>query len=74
MALTPKRTRPYTPRTNGKGTGVIKTLMTERAYTMAFQTSDERNWCIPPYQSVCNGRRLHMALMGRTPIEQLGWL
>jgi transposase InsO family protein len=38
LGLTPKRTRPYTPRTNGKAERFIKTLLTEWAYSMAFQT------------------------------------
>jgi transposase InsO family protein len=43
LGLTPKRTRPYTPRTNGKAERFIKTLLAKWAYAMAFQTSTERN-------------------------------
>ncbi|QNI64110.1 DDE-type integrase/transposase/recombinase [Synechococcus sp. A15-44] len=39
LSLTPKRTRPYTPRTNGKAERFIKTLLAEWAYSMPFQTS-----------------------------------
>ena len=74
LGLTPKRTRPYTPRTNGKAERFIKTLLAEWAYSMAFQTSTERNHWLPRYLAIYNGRRCHMALAGRTPIQQLGLL
>lgn len=68
-ALDPKpiRTRPYTPRTNGKAERFIKTLLTEWAYAMAFQTSEERNRWLPRYLGLDNGRRCHMALGGLSP-------
>ena len=74
LGLTPKRTRPYTPRTNGKAERFIKTLLAEWAYSMAFHTSAERNRWLPRYLAIYNGRRCHMALAGRTPIQQLGLL
>ena len=74
LGLTPKRTRPYTPRTNGKAERFIKTLLAEWAYSMAFQTSAERNHWLPRYLAIYNGRRCHMALAGPTPIQQLGLL
>ena len=46
----------------------------ERAYSMAFQTSEVRNRWLPRYLSIYNGRRYHMVLAGRTPIQQLGLL
>lgn len=74
LGLTPKRTRPYTPRTNGKAERLIKTLLAEWAYAMAFQSSAERNRWLPRYLAFYNGRRCHMALCGRTPFQQLGLL
>ena len=74
LGLTPKRTRPYTPRTNGKAGRFIKTLLAEWAHSMAFQTSTERNHWLPLYLAIYNGRRFHMALAGRTPFQQLGLL
>ena len=71
LGLTPKRTRPYTPRTNGKAERFIKTLQAEWAYGMAFQSSEERNSWLPSYLAIYNGRRCHMALAGRTPFQQL---
>ena len=74
LGLIPKRTRPYTPRTNGKAERFIKTLLAEWAYSMAFQTSAERNCWLSRYLAIYNGRRCHMALAGRTPFQQLGLL
>lgn len=47
LDLRPIRTRPYTPRTNGKAERFIKTLLGEWAYAMPFQTSEERNRWLP---------------------------
>jgi transposase InsO family protein len=43
LGLMAKRTRPYTPRTNGKAESFLKTLLAEWAYAMTFKTSEERN-------------------------------
>ena len=74
LGLISKRTRPNSPQTNGKAERFIKTLLAEWAYSMAFQTSTERNRWLPRYLAICNGRRCHMALAGRTPFQQLGLL
>ena len=43
-----KRTRPYTPRTNGKAERFIQTSRREWAYAMPFQSSAERARAMPP--------------------------
>jgi hypothetical protein len=43
MDLNPIRTKPYTPRTNGKAERFIKILLAESAHVIAYQTSEERN-------------------------------
>jgi transposase InsO family protein len=43
LGLTAKRTRPHTPRTNGKAKRFIKTLVNEWAYGLSFQSSEKRN-------------------------------
>jgi transposase InsO family protein len=43
LGLRHVRTRPYTPRNNGKAERFIQTLCREWAYAMAFQNSEERN-------------------------------
>jgi len=43
MGLRHIRTRPYTPRTNGKAERFIQTLCREWAHAMAFPNFEERN-------------------------------
>lgn len=41
------RTRPYTPRTNGKAERFIQTSLRELAYARAYDTSDQRAQELP---------------------------
>jgi transposase InsO family protein len=68
------RTRPYTPRTNGKAERFIQTLCKEWAYAMAFQNSQERDHWLPRYLSIYNRLRKHSALGGRSPQQRLNEL
>ena len=68
------RTRPYTPRTNGKAERFIQTLCLEWAYGMPFQNSEERNQWLPRYLSIYNRLRKHTALGGRAPQQRLNEL
>jgi len=71
LDLKPIRTKPYTPQTNGKAERFIKTILSEWAYVIAYQTSDERNRWLPRYLGIYNGSRCHMALGGLTPQQCL---
>ncbi len=44
------RTRPYTPRTNGKAERFIQTLLREWAYRRAYSTSRHRTHVAPPHR------------------------
>jgi transposase InsO family protein len=66
-----KRTRPYTPRTNGKAERFIQTCLREWAYLQAFQTSAERTHAMRPWLHAYNRHRPHSALAGKPPISQL---
>ena len=68
------RTRPYTPRTNGKAERFIQTLCREWAYSMPFQNSEERNRWLPRYLSIYNRLRKHSALGYRSPQQRLNEL
>lgn len=68
------RTRPYTPRTNGKAERFIQTLCREWAYSMPFHNSEERNRWLPRYLSIYNRLRSHSALGGRSPQQRLNEL
>ena len=65
------RTRPYTPRTNGKAERVIQTLLREWAYANAYGTSLRRSLALRPYLVYYNTLRRHTALGFRTPQQRL---
>ena len=66
-----KRTRPYTPRTNGKAERFIQTSRRECAYAMLFHSSAERARAMPAWLCHDNGLRPHAALGGRSSISRL---
>ena len=53
-----RRTRPYTPRTNGKAESFIQTALREWAYATAYQTSLERCDGLPVWIHRYNGTDL----------------
>jgi transposase InsO family protein len=65
------RTRPYTPRTNGKAERFIQTSLREWAYARTYQTSDERTEALQPWITGYNHTRPHAALGGRPPVTRL---
>ncbi len=62
-----QRTRPFTPRTNGKAERFIQTLLREWAYAGAFNTSAHRSAALPRYLKYYNEERPHMGIRGRSP-------
>ncbi len=52
LGLIVKRTRPYTPRTNGKAERFIKTLINEWAKGKRLQISEERNLWLGYYLAI----------------------
>jgi transposase InsO family protein len=66
-----KRTRPYTPRTNGKVERFIQTLLREWAYRFSYASSDERRQWLTPYLHFYNYHRAHSALDYNPPISRL---
>jgi transposase InsO family protein len=65
------RTRPYTPKTNGKAERFIQTSLREWAYARAYQSSAERGQAMHPWIADYNHTRPHSALGGRPPLEKL---
>ena len=68
------RTRPYTPRTNGKAERFIRTLINEWAYAQAYRTSLLRTLALPHYLGYYNTARPHMGIRGLTPRQKLATL
>jgi transposase InsO family protein len=69
--LTHKRTRPYTPRTNGKAERFIQTSTREWAYAAPFNTSAERAAAMHPWLRAYNTARPHAAHKGKPPLSRL---
>lgn len=65
------RTRPYTPRTNGKAERFIQTSLREWAYARAYQSSAERGQAMQPWITDYNHTRPHSALGGKPPTSKL---
>jgi len=65
------RTRPYTPRTNGKAERFVQTSLREWAYARAYNTSDERAAELPVWLHRYNCHRPHGSLQSKPPITRL---
>jgi transposase InsO family protein len=65
------RTRPYTPRTNGKAERSIQTVLRECAYARPFHSSLERAQVLPRWTHLYNVHRPDTALVGNPPISAL---
>jgi transposase InsO family protein len=66
------RTKPYTPKTNGKAERFIQTALREWAYAVAYPTSDQRTNKLPAWLHRYNWHRPHSSLKSQTPISRLG--
>ena len=66
-----KRTRPYTPQTNGKAERFIQTSLREWAYLQAFETSAARTQAMRPWLHRDNTQRPHSALAAKPPLTRL---
>jgi transposase InsO family protein len=65
------RTRPYTPRTNGKVERFNQTLQREWAYALEYASSDARRQALPHWINHYNERRTHSALGNRPPRQRV---
>jgi transposase InsO family protein len=65
------RTRPYTPRTNGKVERFNQTLQREWAYALEYASSAARRQALPHWINHYNERRTHSALGNRPPRERV---
>jgi len=65
------RTRPYTPKTNGKAERFIQTALREWAYAQAYPSSDRRAEELPFWLHRYNWHRPHGSLKSKPPISRL---
>jgi transposase InsO family protein len=66
------RTKPYTPKTNGKAERFIQTALREWAYAHAYPSSDRRAAELPFWLHRYNWHRPHGGIKSATPISRLG--
>lgn len=65
------RTKPYTPKTNGKAERFIQTALREWAYAQKYQSSDRRAAELPFWLHRYNWHRPHGGIKLQTPISRL---
>jgi transposase InsO family protein len=65
------RTRPYTPRTNGKAERFIQTSLREWAYARNYASSDDRSQAIGPWTNAYNLHRPHAGIGDLSPWQRL---
>jgi transposase InsO family protein len=71
LGIERRRTRPYTPRTNGKAEAFIGTALREWAYRYAYPTSTHRTQALPGWVRWYNRRRPHSSLGNQPPISRV---
>jgi transposase InsO family protein len=70
MAIKHSRTRPYTPRTNGKAERFIQTALREWAYAKHWTDSAQRDAHLQPWIDYYNRERPHGSLNYKPPISR----
>jgi transposase InsO family protein len=71
MHMTHRRTRPYTPRTNGKAERFIQTALREWAYATHWENSDQRDAQLQSWTDFYNQHRPHASLNQCPPASRL---
>jgi transposase InsO family protein len=65
------RTKPYTPKTNGKAERFVQTSLREWAYAQAYDTSQQRAAELPAWLHRYNWHRPHAGIGAKPPISRL---
>ena len=65
------RTKPYTPKTNGKAERFIQTCLREWAYAQAYHHSRQRTEQLPYWLHRYNWHRPHTAIGAKPPVSRL---
>ena len=66
-----KRTRPYTPKTNGKVERYQQTMDREWGHGVAYNNSADRQAALPHWLKHYNTKRRHSGIGNRTPISRV---
>ncbi len=73
LALKHLKTKPYTPKTNGKAERFIQSALREWAYGFIYRTSYERAHMLNHWLHHYNWHRPHSGIGGAPPISRLSW-
>lgn len=65
------RTRPYTPKTNGKAERFVQTSLREWAYAQPYLSSAQREAALQPFVHRYNWHRPHSALNRQPPMSRI---
>lgn len=65
------RTRPYTPKTNGKAERFVQTSLREWAYARPYESSAQREAALQPFLHRYNWHRPHSALNHQPPMSRI---
>jgi transposase InsO family protein len=71
LGITPKRTRPYRPQTNGKIERFHRTLADGWAYARRYDSEHQRRAALPGWIHFYNHHRAHSAIGALPPISRL---
>ncbi len=71
LGLRHVRTRPYTPKTNGKAERFVQTSLREWAYARPYDSSAQREAALQPFVHRYNWHRPHCALNRRPPMSRI---
>ena len=71
LSITPKRTRPYRPQTNGKVERFHRTMADGWAYARCYTSENERRDALPDWLHEYNQHRPHTACGGQPPFSRL---
>jgi transposase InsO family protein len=71
LGITPKKTRPYRPQTNGKIERFHRTLADGWAYARYYDSEVQRRAALPTWLHFYNHHRAHSAIGGKPPVTRL---
>ncbi len=71
LAIRHVRTRPYTPKTNGKAERFVQTSLREWAYAQPYESSAQREQALAPFIHRYNWHRPHSALNHQPPMTRI---